>query len=81
MAGVATWLIARACNTQKPQAMGAMLPLLSAGASGLARDCMPVLAHTMTLSPNATLGTTTCDKAGAMDANNKAALAIQFHSL
>ena len=31
--------------------------------------------------PNAVLGTTTtCDKAGAMDANNKAALAIQFHS-
>ena len=78
---MATWLTARACKTQKPQAMGAMLPLVSAGASGLASDCMPVLVHTMTLSPNAVLGTTTtCDKAGAMDANNKAALAIQFHS-
>ena len=80
MAGVATWLTARACKTHKPQAMGAMLPLVSVGASGLASTFMPVLVHTMTLSPDAASGTTTCDKAGAMDANNKAVLAIQFHS-
>ena len=87
LAHAGTWGVGQsharlACSTQKAQVGWLAL----AGASGLASKadtgCMPVLVHTMTMSPNDGLGDThACDSAGASAANNSAALAIQFHGL